>query len=87
MIEAILDIYKENAMKTLTCDVCRRTIQQPVTGRNFFHLAHRDICESCRDDLEAVLKPVVRTKNPFNYEWYHRLITDSIEKAVQKGKF
>jgi hypothetical protein len=74
-------------MKTLTCDVCGRTVQQPVTGRNFFHLAHRDICESCKDSLEMVLKPVVRTKNPFNYEWFNRLVTDSIEKAVQRGKF
>jgi hypothetical protein len=74
-------------MKTLTCDVCRHTIQQPVAGRNYFHYAHRDICESCRDGLEAALKPVVRTKNPFNYEWYDQLVGDSIEKAVQKGKF
>lgn len=74
-------------MKTLTCDVCGKTIQQPVTGRTFFHLGHRDICESCRDALEVTLKPVVRTKNPFSYEWYHRLVSDSIEKAVQRGRF
>jgi hypothetical protein len=74
-------------MKTLTCDVCLKTIQQPVSERNYFHMAHRDICEPCHDALESVLKPVVRTKQPFNYEWYSRLVTDSIEKAVQKGKF
>jgi hypothetical protein len=74
-------------MKTLTCDVCRHTIQQPVATRNYFHLANRDLCEACKDDLEAVLKPVVRTKNPFNYEWYNQFLTDSIEKAIQKGKF
>jgi hypothetical protein len=50
-------------------------------------MAHRDICEPCHDALEAELKPVVRTKQPFNYEWYLRLVTDSIEKAIQKGKF
>jgi hypothetical protein len=33
------------------------------------------------------LKPVVRTKQPFSYEWYERLMRDSLEKAVQKGKF
>jgi hypothetical protein len=74
-------------MKTLTCDVCRKTIQQPVSGRNYFHLAHRDICESCKDDLEGTLKPVVRTKTPFSYEWYNQLVGDSLEKAIQKGKF
>ncbi|MDR2608791.1 MAG: hypothetical protein LBC57_10420 [Treponema sp.] len=74
-------------MKTLTCDVCRKVIQQPVSERNYFHMAHRDICESCHDALEFAIKPVVRTKQPFNYEWYDRLVTDSIEKAIQKGKF
>jgi hypothetical protein len=58
-----------------------------VSNRNYFHLAHRDLCEACKDDLEATLKPVVRTKSPFNYDWYNQLLTDSIEKAIQKGKF
>ncbi|MDR1058377.1 MAG: hypothetical protein LBL43_02405 [Treponema sp.] len=74
-------------MKTLTCDVCKHTIANPITARTYFHLAHRDICESCHDDLEDLIKPVVRTKQPFNYEWYNRLVQDSIEKAIQKGKF
>jgi hypothetical protein len=74
-------------MKTLTCDVCKHVIQQPVTGRNYFHIAHRELCESCKDQLELAMKPVVRTKQPFNYEWFDRLIRDSIEKAVQRGKF
>jgi hypothetical protein len=73
-------------MKTLTCDICGRTIHQAVVSRNYFHLAHRDICETCKDQLEFVLRPVVRTKQPFNYEWYNRLMQDSIEKAIQKGK-
>jgi hypothetical protein len=30
---------------------------------------------------------VVRNKHPFNYDWYERLMTESIEKAIQKGKF
>jgi hypothetical protein len=74
-------------MKTLTCDVCKHSIQKPVVNRNYFHMAHRDICEPCHDDLEALIKPTVRTKDPFTYEWYDRLVQESIEKAVQKGKF
>ncbi|MDR2759951.1 MAG: hypothetical protein LBB78_11295 [Spirochaetaceae bacterium] len=74
-------------MKTLTCDVCKKNIFQPVAGRNYFHLAHRDICESCKDQLELSLKSVIRTKQPFTYEWYDRLMKDSIEKAMQTGKF
>jgi len=74
-------------MKTLTCDVCQSIIQAPVSGRNYFHMAHRDICESCHDKLEGQIKPIVRTKSPFDYQWFGRLVQESIEKAVQKGKF
>jgi hypothetical protein len=33
------------------------------------------------------MKPVLRAKHPFNYEWYQRLVMDSVEKAVGTGKF
>ena len=74
-------------MKTLTCDVCKHLIQQPVHTRNYFHVAHRDLCEPCHDDLEYLLKPTVRAKRPFDYQWYSRLVQESIEKAISKGKF
>ena len=74
-------------MKTLNCDVCKIAIMAPVPGRNYFHMAHRDICETCHDKLELQMKPIVRTKRPFDYDWFDKLVKESIEKAVQKGKF
>ena len=74
-------------MKTLTCDVCQSAINTPVMGRTYFHLAHRDLCEICHDKLESQIKPVVRARTPFNYDWYNQYVQESIEKAVQKGKF
>ena len=74
-------------MKTLACDVCRKKLEEPIANRNYFHLAHRDLCESCKDDLEKFLKPTVRTKDPFAYDWFDKYVHDSIEKAIQKGKF
>ena len=74
-------------MKTLTCDVCQNVLESPVPGRNYFHLAHRDLCESCRDKLELQVKPTIRTKAPFSYEWFTKVYQENIEKAIQKGKF
>jgi hypothetical protein len=73
-------------MKTLTCDICQTVIQSPAANRNYFHIAHRDICESCRDKLDYQIKPVVRQKSPFDYAWYNKLLQDNIEKSVSKGK-
>lgn len=74
-------------MKTLTCDVCKKAMENPAAGRNYFHIGTYDVCEPCKDQLELSLKPVIRSKQPFNYEWYDRLMIDSINKATQKGKF
>jgi hypothetical protein len=74
-------------MKSLKCDVCHGDITTAISQRDYYHIAHRDICEPCHDRLESLIKPVVRTKQPFNYEWYDRLVRDSLEKAITKGKW
>lgn len=74
-------------MRSLKCDVCHKDITTEINQRGYFHIAHRDICEACHDQLEAGIKPVVRTKQPFNYEWFQRLMQDSIEKAVSRSKW
>ncbi len=74
-------------MKSIICDVCKRAIETPVKDRNYFHIETRDLCEPCKENLERALRPVMREKHPFNYEWYERLMMDSIEKAIAKGKF
>ena len=73
-------------MKTLTCDICGNVMENPVSTRNYFHVAHRDVCESCHDKIEYLIKPTVRVKEPFNYEWYGKLYMESVEKSIQKGK-
>jgi len=74
-------------MKSLKCDVCHKDITNCINQRDYFHMAHREICETCHDSLESTLKPVVRTKQPFSYEWYERLIRDTVEKAVSRSKW
>ena len=73
-------------MKTLNCDICKNILEDPISGRTYFHLAHRDICESCRDKLDYVMRPTIRAKAPFSYDWFTKVFQDNIEKAIQKGK-
>jgi len=73
-------------MLSTYCDVCKKKVDDPVTGRNFFYVASHSICEPCKDNLEFLIKPTVRTKDPYATEWYEKLIDDSLVKAVQKGK-
>ena len=74
-------------MRSFICDVCRKDITTAISHRTYFDVGQRTICEGCNDHLEAALKPVVRTKQPFSYEWYERLVRDSVEKAVSRSKW
>jgi len=73
-------------MLTINCDVCRKKVDEPITGRTFFYFAQYNVCEACRDNLEVQIKPTVRNKDPFDYEWYGKLIADNLSKSVSKGK-
>jgi hypothetical protein len=73
-------------MNSLQCDVCRKNIWAGENGREYFHVAEKDICEECREKIELSIRPVIRTKQPFTFEWYDRLLGDSIEKAKEKAK-
>jgi recombinational DNA repair protein (RecF pathway) len=75
-------------MKVLKCDVCHKEITTEVNQRGYFHVADRDLCEACYEQMNlSIVRPVIRTRQPFNYEWFDRLVRDSMEKAIAKGKW
>ena len=73
-------------MQTISCDVCRKKIDDPITGLSFFYIGVHSICESCHDNLESTIKSTIRNKEPYAFDWYDKLLNDSLDKAVQKGK-
>ena len=73
-------------MQTISCDVCRKKVDEAITGRTFFYHGQHNVCEACHDNMEVQIKSTVRTKEPFSYEWYNKLMMDSLGKSVSKGK-
>ena len=73
-------------MVTTHCDVCKKKVDDPFTGRTFFYFSKYNVCESCRDGLDAQLRNHARGKDPFSFEWFGKLTKDMLEKGVQKGK-
>ena len=73
-------------MVTTTCDICKKKVDDPVTGRSFYYYATHGICEPCRDNLEFQIRTTIRGKEPYTIEWYDKFVDDSINKAIQKGK-
>jgi hypothetical protein len=61
-------------------------VDDAVTGRTFYYFGSFNVCEACKDNLEVQIKGTVRTKDPFTYDWYNKLILDNLGKAVSKGK-
>lgn len=73
-------------MQTVYCDICKKKIDDPASGRTLFHFERFGLCEPCKDSMELQIRPTVRNKEPFALEWYSKLVVDSIDKGVQKGK-
>jgi hypothetical protein len=73
-------------MLTITCDVCKKKIDDSFYGRNFFYFAGYSICEPCKDSLDSAIRPTIRANTPFTMGWYTKLVANSLDKAVQKGK-
>lgn len=73
-------------MKHLICDVCKKVVEEPITDRTVFHIRQFDICEGCRDDLEAAVKNQVRTKKPFDFLWYQKLRLDLLETGAKSNR-
>jgi hypothetical protein len=73
-------------MQIVTCDVCRKKIDESATDSLFFYYAEYGVCEECKDNLEYQIKGIIRENDPFAYEWYNKLLQDSLGKSVQKGK-
>ena len=73
-------------MKHLFCDVCKKEVVDPIPSRTFFCLREFDMCESCRDDLEAAVKYSVRSKKPFDFAWFDKLRVDLVTDGVKKNR-
>lgn len=73
-------------MKHLFCDVCKKEVIDPIPTRTFFHIREYDLCEECRDDLEAAVKQTVRGKKPFDFAWFDKLRIDLIQDGMKKNK-
>ena len=73
-------------MKSLYCDICKEEITEPVNERNYFHIREYDICEPCKDAIEAKLRPILREHEPFTTEWYEDEMLALIEQACEAGK-
>ncbi len=68
-------------MKALNCDMCKTSLDDGVSGRTYFHICTFDICEDCRDKVEAKMRPIIRAAAPYSQAWY----ADQYLKLIQSG--
>ncbi|MCL2264637.1 MAG: hypothetical protein FWC22_01230 [Treponema sp.] len=73
-------------MVNISCDVCKKKLDDSRSGRDIFYYANHSVCEPCRDNLEEQIKSTIRAKEPYAIGWYEKYVSDSLDKAVSKGK-
>jgi hypothetical protein len=73
-------------MVSVACDICKKKIDNPNTDRTLFYYDKHLVCEPCKDSFEYNIRTDLRANDPFVMERYRKLIRDTLDKAVQKGK-
>ena len=73
-------------MKTLYCDICKKELVNPVSGRTYWHFREYDVCEPCKDAINLKLRPVLRKHVPYSQEWYENEFMAIIEKGVSSTR-
>ncbi len=73
-------------MKTLNCDICGKELVKPVKERTYWHIREYDVCEDCKDKVEAKLRPILRNHYPFSQDWYENEFVSVIERGVSAGR-
>ena len=75
-------VRRASRMKTLNCDVCRKELVNPVVGRTYWHIREYDVCEACKEAIEAKIRPMVRSHVPYSQAWYEDEFITLIEKGI-----
>lgn len=73
-------------MKTLYCDICQKALENPVAARTYFHIREFDVCEACKETIDARLRPLVLDHFPYTSEWYEQQVIGMIEHGVHTGR-
>lgn len=73
-------------MKTIFCDICKKGIEDPVAEWNYHHIREYDVCDPCKEKLDAKLRPLVRDHFPYSYEWHQDQIVNAIKKTASTSK-
>ncbi len=73
-------------MKTLYCDVCKGEIENPIPGRTCYFVKEFDICDDCKETIDARLRPVVRSHFPYSAEWYEQQVMALVERGVATSR-
>ncbi len=73
-------------MRSLNCDVCSKNLEEGVSNRDYWHFQEFDVCEACKEKVEARLRPLVRSHFPYSQDWFEHEFMVLVEKAVSTGR-
>lgn len=51
-------------MMAITCDSCRRVINNPIRDENYYPILHKDLCVSCYKELRIGVQDTMEGRRP-----------------------
>ena len=70
-------------MTTVTCDMCKKTIQDAERDVNYFTIRSKDICRSCKKDFDRKVEDKLDEARPYNYRVSRKTYWNELQKATK----
>jgi len=70
-------------MVTISCNCCRKKIQNPALEKNFFSVLGKDICRSCYDQVKAKAESMAVHKGNYSFAAYKTGLATAIRNMCK----
>ena len=61
-------MWRSENVTTITCDVCKKPIENADREENYFTIRDRDICKPCKKQFDRDFEDELETKMPYTFE-------------------
>ncbi len=70
-------------MLTITCDVCKKDIEDAEKDVNYFTFRNLDICRPCKKKFDRDMEDRMEEVDPFHFHHYWKTYNKELMKAVK----
>lgn len=70
-------------MTTITCDMCKKPIQDAERDVNYYTIRSKDICRSCKKDFDRKVEDKLEDAKPYSLRTSVKTYWNELQKTTK----